>query len=98
LRARGELAVEFGRNRPTGRDVQFGAGGDERGILRRRGAVDDEVCARQGLEYRLDGWIADPIMRPRTRLRNTSGMFSSVVRSSKRAPSSLLVSVAVMDW
>ena len=65
--------------------MQFGAGGGERGIARRRRAVDDEVCARQCLEHGVERRIGDPVMRPGEPARAaTSGMASSIVRSSKR--------------
>src|SRR5581483_7585241 len=47
LRAWSEFAVEFCDRRPVRGQMQFGCGGCERGILRRRYAVHDEVRSRQ---------------------------------------------------
>lgn len=60
----GELAVEFPKQRNAIRKAKLGAGGAERGIRCRRGAVDDETRAGQRLEYRREGRIAQRIMRP----------------------------------
>src|SRR6476619_4016475 len=46
----GELAVELSEQRDTIGETKLGTGGGERGILRRRGAVDDEAGARERLK------------------------------------------------
>jgi hypothetical protein len=46
----GEFALESGGKRETVQPFQFSGGSCERGFMRRRGAVDDEACARQHLE------------------------------------------------
>jgi hypothetical protein len=48
---RGELAVELGEQRDAVGEAKLGAGRGERGVLRRRGAVDDEAHARKRLEH-----------------------------------------------
>src|SRR5262249_3048903 len=58
-----ELAVEFGEQHDAVGEAKLGAGGGERGILRRRGAVDGEARARKRLEQGERG-IADPVVRP----------------------------------
>jgi hypothetical protein len=47
---RGELAVEFGKQRQTVGETKPGAGEGERGIVRRGRAVDDEARAWKSLE------------------------------------------------
>jgi hypothetical protein len=44
-----KFAVELRKQRHALGKAQLGTGGDERGIRRRRGAVDDEARARQRL-------------------------------------------------
>ena len=61
---RGELAVELGEQRNAVGEAIFRAGGGERGILRRRRAVDDEARTRKRLEHRCQGRIADRVVRP----------------------------------
>src|SRR6516162_6196315 len=61
---RGELAVELGEQRNTIGEAIFGAGRGERGVLRRRRAVDEEARARKRLEYGGEGGVADPVVRP----------------------------------
>jgi hypothetical protein len=48
----GELTVEFGEQHDAVGEAKLGAGGGERGVLRRRCAVDDEAGARKRLEQR----------------------------------------------
>ncbi len=60
----GELAVELADDGDAVGELELGAGGGERGILRRRGAVDDEARARQRLEYGSERRITHPVMRP----------------------------------
>src|ERR1700682_6105140 len=43
---RGKLAVDLGEQRHAAREAKLAAGRRERGVLRRRGAVDDEARAR----------------------------------------------------
>src|SRR5215831_11516318 len=47
---RGEFAVELGEQRNAVGEAKLGAGGGQRGIFRRRRAVDDEARTRKGLE------------------------------------------------
>src|SRR4051812_27846755 len=47
--ARGELAVELREQGDTVGEAIFGAGGDERGVLRGHSAVDDEARAGKRL-------------------------------------------------
>ncbi len=42
---RGELSVKLGKQRKAVGEAKLGAGGGERGVLRRRRAVDDEARA-----------------------------------------------------
>ncbi len=60
----GELAVEFPKKRNAIRKAKLGAGGGERGIRCRRGAVDDEARAGKRLKDRREGRIAHQVMRP----------------------------------
>src|SRR5262245_54988611 len=60
-----ELAVEFRKQRDAVGEAKLGAGGGERGIFRRRGAVDDEARAGKRLEQGGERGIADPVVRPR---------------------------------
>jgi hypothetical protein len=62
---RGELAVEFGEQHDAVGEAKLCAGGGERGILRRRGAVDDEARAGKRLELRGERGIGDPVVCPR---------------------------------
>src|SRR3954470_10503126 len=61
---RGELAVELADEGDAIGEAKLGAGRCERGVLCRRGAVDDEARARQRLEYGAEGGIAHPVVRP----------------------------------
>ena len=47
---RSELAVELGEKRNAIGEAKLGAGGGERGVLRRHRAVDDEARAGKRLE------------------------------------------------
>ena len=89
----GELAVELPEQRDTIGETKLGAGGGERGILRRRGTVDDEAGAGERLKHRSESRIAHRVMRPgeAPAQRQQGGG----IARSKRAPSSLLVSVAL---
>ena len=58
----GELAVELPEKRNAIRKAKLGAGGGERGIRRRRGAVDARAGKR--LKDRREGRIAHGVMRP----------------------------------
>src|SRR5262245_34209869 len=93
-----ELAVEFRKQRDAVGEAKLGAGGGERGIFRRRGAVDDEARAGKRLEQGGERGIADPVVRPRdacAQVSAASGLSSS--SRSKRPPSSLRVSVALCE-
>ena len=61
---RGELAVELREQGDAIGEAILCAGGGERGILRRRGPVDGEACARKRLEQGGERGIADPVVRP----------------------------------
>jgi hypothetical protein len=50
----GKFAIELGKQRDAVGEAKLGARGGERGVFRRRRAVDDEACARKRLEYRGD--------------------------------------------
>src|ERR1700720_2462280 len=58
---RGELAVELGEQRHAAREAKLTAGRRERGVLRRRGTVDDEARARKLLEQRGEGRVPHPV-------------------------------------
>src|SRR5262249_58566272 len=60
-----ELAVEFRKQRDAVGEAKLGAGGGERGIFRRRGAVDDEARGGKRLEQGGGGGSADPGRGPR---------------------------------
>src|SRR5262245_19766990 len=93
--ARRELAVELGEQADPVGEAILRAGGDQRGILRRGGAVDDEARARKRLEQRRHRRIAHPVVRPgHARAQREYRIGISASTRSKRAPSSLLVSVA----
>src|SRR4029453_17373777 len=62
--ARGELAVELAEEGDAVGEAKLGAGGDERGIPRRRRAVGDEARAGKGLKQRRQCRIAHPVVRP----------------------------------
>jgi hypothetical protein len=59
-----ELAVELAEQCDAVGEAQLGAGRGERGVLRRVRAVDDEACARKGLERRRKARVAHPVVRP----------------------------------
>src|SRR4029079_7909269 len=59
-----ELTVELAEERDAIGEPKLGAGGGQRGVLRGRGAVDDEARAGKRLEYGGKGRIAHPVMRP----------------------------------
>ena len=72
----GELAVEFPKKRNAIRKAKLGAGGGERGIRRRRGAVDDEARAGKRLKDRREGRIAHRVHAPRRGARATPARWS----------------------
>src|SRR5215471_11633096 len=55
---RGELAVEFRKQHDTVGEAIFRAGGGERGVLRRRGAVDGEARGGKRVEAREERWVS----------------------------------------
>src|SRR5436190_2604232 len=61
---RGELAVELGEQHDAIGEAKLGALRHERGILRRRGAVDDEARAGERLKQGDERRIAHPVVRP----------------------------------
>jgi hypothetical protein len=65
----GELAIEFGEERKPVGDPKLGAGGGERGILRRRCSIDDEARAGKRLEHGGERRIGDPVVRPSKPIR-----------------------------
>src|SRR5438067_755965 len=61
---RGKLAVELGEQHDAIGEAKLGALRHERGILRRRGAADDEVRAGEHLKHRNERRVAHPVVRP----------------------------------
>jgi len=61
---RGELAVELGEQRDAVGDAKLPAGRNERRVLHRERAVDDEARAGKRLKNRHQRRIAHPVMRP----------------------------------
>ena len=61
---RSELAVELGEQHDAIGEAKLGAFRHERGILRRRGAVDDEARAGERLKQGDERRVAHPIVRP----------------------------------
>ena len=57
-----ELAVELGEQRDAVGEAKLGAGRGERGVLRLRGAVDDEARARKRLELGCEHRVAHPVV------------------------------------
>src|SRR5215467_1901002 len=53
---RGELAIELADQRDAVGEAIFGAGGGERGVLRRRRAVDEEARPWKRLKHGREGW------------------------------------------
>ena len=60
----GELAVELPEQRDAIGETKLGAGGGERGVLRRCRAIDDEIRAGQRLEGGGERGVAHPVVRP----------------------------------
>ena len=79
----GELAVELPEKRNAIRKAKLGAGGGERGIRRRRGAVDDEARAGKRLKHRREGRIAESCAQAR-RARSASNVVELSAPSSAR--------------
>ena len=69
---RGELAVELAKQRDAIGEPQFGARRCQGGVLRRRGAVDDEARARKRLEYRPENRSVTQSCAQATRARRAS--------------------------
>ena len=67
-----EFAVELGEQGHAVGEAKLGAGGRERGVLRRRRAVNDEARARKRLEHGGERGVAHPVELAHS-LTGTSG-------------------------
>src|ERR1700733_15839085 len=95
LCAGGEFAIKLGQQRPIRCQKQLHAGGGQRRVLRNRRAVDREAPGSAWNTALSAGLLTQSCAQAR-RPRKTSGILSTICKSSKRAPSSLRVSVALI--